>query len=120
MPLTVYAEYPGPGPHPMETLGRLIARLGLDAEPIGCDHDGYHDVNGYEGPALSEVTDARVVTARDLVDAMRMVKSEAEIDQLRRSAAWGTPPSSSSERASVPASRRARSGSRRRSRRCGG
>jgi len=89
MELAVYGEYPGPGPHPMVTLGRLIARLGLDQGLIGCDLDGYHDVNGYEGPPLSQVVDAPVVTARDLVDGMRMVKSEAELDQLRCSAAWG-------------------------------
>jgi Xaa-Pro aminopeptidase len=73
----------------MQTLAELIAELGLDADPIGCDNDGYHDVNGYEGPALSEVVRAPVLQARDLVDSMRMVKSETELALLRTSAAWG-------------------------------
>jgi Xaa-Pro aminopeptidase len=89
MRLAVYAEYPGPSPHPMQTLAGLIADLGLDGDPVGCDHDGYHDVNGYEGPPLSEVVRAPVVPARDIVDSMRMVKSEAELELLRMSAAWG-------------------------------
>jgi Xaa-Pro aminopeptidase len=85
----IYTEYPGPGPHPMQELAGLIAELGLDGAPIGCDHDGYYDVNGYEGPTLSEVVSCPVVLARDVIDEMRMVKSESELRLLRMSAEWG-------------------------------
>jgi Xaa-Pro aminopeptidase len=85
----IYNEYPGAGPHPMQELARLIAELGLDEAPIGCDHDGYYDVNGYDGPRLSEVVSCPVVLARDVIDEMRMVKSESELSLLRMSAAWG-------------------------------
>jgi len=85
----IYPEYPGPGPHPMEALAGLIRGLGLDEGAIGCDHDGYYDVNGYYGPTLSEVVRSPLVLARDVIDEMRMVKSDAELSLLRMSAAWG-------------------------------
>jgi Xaa-Pro aminopeptidase len=85
----IFPEYPGAGPHPMEALAGLIADLGLDDAPIGCDHDGYYDVNGYVGPTLSEVVPSPVVLARDVIDELRIVKSEAELSLLRMSAAWG-------------------------------
>jgi Xaa-Pro aminopeptidase len=85
----IYPEYPGPGPHPMQELASLIAELGLDEAPMGCDNDGYYDVNGYQGPTLSQVVSSPVLLARDVIDEMRMVKSEAELSLLRISAAWG-------------------------------
>lgn len=86
--LAVYSEYPGTR-HPMSHLADLLAELGLGGKRIGYDHDGYYDVNGYLGPPLSSLLERPGEPARDIVDTMRMVKSEAELRLLRESARWG-------------------------------
>ena len=88
----VYPEYPSGGTkHPMAHLKDLLAEMGLDAPArrLGYDSDGYLDINGYDGPLLSAVTEATTVRARDLVDKLRAVKSEAELAFIRMSCVWG-------------------------------
>ena len=88
----VYPEYPSGGTkHPMLHLVDLLAEMGLEAPAtrLGYDSDGYLDINGYDGPLLSEVTAAQAVRARDLVDKLRAVKSEAELGFIRESCVWG-------------------------------
>ncbi len=90
----VYPEYPTGGTkHPLRHLADLLAELGLDrpGARIGCDSDGYLDINGYDGPLLSEVVAAGVETvrARDVVDALRAVKSVAELAFITESCVWG-------------------------------
>ncbi len=90
----VYPEYPSGGTkHPLLHLADLLAELGLDraGARIGYDSDGYLDINGYDGPRLSEVVAAGVETARarDLVDTLRYVKSDAELALILESAKWG-------------------------------
>jgi len=85
-----YLEYPDER-HPMYVLSDLMRSLGLEGKTIGFDVDGYGHVFGYRGPRLSEVfKDARYVYARDLIEELRMVKSEEEIRLLRESAKWAT------------------------------
>lgn len=89
----VYPEYPtGGDKHPMAHLADLLAEMGLDraGRAIGFDSDGYLDINGYDGPGLSEVVAAGVATARarDLIDKMRAVKSPAELALIRESCVW--------------------------------
>jgi Xaa-Pro dipeptidase len=90
----VYPEYPTGGTKPpLLHLADLLAEMGLNGSGtrLGCDNDGYLDVNGYDGPALSEVVAPGVETvkARDLVDRLRAVKSEAELGLIVESCVWG-------------------------------
>jgi Xaa-Pro aminopeptidase len=81
-----YPEYPGVE-HPMPILARVLDGLGVGGR-IGADQDGYPGILGYRGPALSEVTGARV-TALDIeIEAMLMRKSESELALIRESARW--------------------------------
>jgi Xaa-Pro aminopeptidase len=90
----VYPEYPTGGTkHPMYHLADLLTEMGVNARKmtIGADGGGYGDANGYDGPDLAEVVDAGVKTARarDIVDKLRYVKSEAELSFIRESCVWG-------------------------------
>jgi Xaa-Pro dipeptidase len=86
----VYPEYPSGGTqHPLRHLGDLLREMGLGGKRLGYDSDGYGDVNGYDGPLLSEVHDGPTERARDIVDGLRQVKSEAELRLIGESAKWG-------------------------------
>jgi len=90
----VYPEYPTGGTkHPLYHLADLLTEMGLNGQGkrIGYDSDGYLDINGYDGPALSEVVEPGVeaLRARDLVDRLRAVKSEAELRLIVESCTWG-------------------------------
>jgi Xaa-Pro aminopeptidase len=85
--LAVYPEYPGTD-HPMHFLQRLLADLGLTRARLGADSDGYGDYMGYRGPALSALVEGQVRLAPDLVDDLRLIKSETELEVLRTAGAW--------------------------------
>lgn len=90
----VYPEYPSGGTkHPMLHLADLLAEMGLGGPGtrIGYDSNGYLDINGYDGPELSEVVadGVETVRARDIVDKLRAVKSRTELDFIKRSCVWG-------------------------------
>ncbi|HUZ00563.1 MAG TPA: Xaa-Pro peptidase family protein [Thermomicrobiaceae bacterium] len=85
-----YPEYPSGGTkHPMLHLADLLGEMDLRGRRIGVDRDGYADVNGYVGPTVSQVTGVAVSEAPDVVDGLRQVKSESELDLIRESAVWG-------------------------------
>ena len=81
-----YPEYPGIE-HPMRILARLLHDLGMRGS-IGADQDGYPGILGYRGPALSEVTGARVTPLAGGIERMLVRKSAAEIELIRESAHW--------------------------------
>ncbi len=90
----VYPEYPTGGTkHPMHHLTDLLKEMKLNAKGarLGYDSNGYLDINGYDGPALSEVVAGWVetVNARDIVDRLRAVKSDAELRLITESCVWG-------------------------------
>ncbi|MBA2520265.1 MAG: aminopeptidase P family protein [Chloroflexia bacterium] len=90
----VYPEYPSGGTkHPLRHLADLLKEMGLAraGTRIGYDSNGYLDINGYDGPELSEVVAEGVETvrARDIIDTMRAVKSRTELDFIKRSCVWG-------------------------------
>jgi len=90
----VYPEYPTGGTkHPLLHLADLLTAMKLNKSGtrLGYDSDGYLDINGYDGPNLSEIVDAGVATvrARDVVDRLRYVKSAAEVRLIRESCTWG-------------------------------
>jgi Xaa-Pro aminopeptidase len=55
---------------------------------IGADSDGYPGILGYQGPSLSEVSDARVAVLGDVIEDMMRRKSENELALIRESGRW--------------------------------
>ncbi len=89
--VVTYPEYPGggSGKHPLRFLLELLDLLGLGQGTLAVDHDGYENRWGYRGPKLSGLL-GRVVSERlELVDDLRMVKSEAEIALIEEACYWG-------------------------------
>ena len=92
--IKIYPEYPTGGTkHPLHHLADLLKEMKLakSGTRLGFDADGYLDINGYDGPALSEVVAAKTETvrARDIIDRLRAVKSEAELAFIKESCVWG-------------------------------
>ena len=90
----VYPEYPTGGTkHPMNHMADLLKEMGLTKKGtrLGYDSNGYLDVNGYDGPALSDFAGDGVETvpSRDIVDYLRSIKSEAELNFIIHSCVWG-------------------------------
>jgi Xaa-Pro dipeptidase len=90
----VYPEYPTGGTkHPMPHLADLLKEMKLNGKNkrLGYDSNGYLDINGYDGPLLSEVVAGWVETenARNIVDRLRAVKSETELQFIIESCVWG-------------------------------
>jgi Xaa-Pro dipeptidase len=81
-----YPEYPGTE-HPMLILARVLADMGI-AGSIDADQDGYPGILGYEGPRLSEATNASVAELAPVIEQMMRRKSPAEVDLIRQSARW--------------------------------
>src|SRR3954453_7888815 len=77
-----YPEYPGLE-HPMRILARVVADLGMHGR-IAADQDGYPGILGYEGPPLSSVTGAEVITVDAFVESLMARKSPAEIELSAR------------------------------------
>lgn len=92
--VAVYPEYPSGGTkHPLHHLADLLSSMGLQraGTRLGYDSDGYLDINGYDGPLFSEVVAENVaaVRARDIIDRLRAVKSQAELGFIVESCVWG-------------------------------
>jgi len=81
-----YPEYPGTD-HPMRIMSRVLLDMGISGA-MGADQDGYPGMLGYQGPALSEVTESRVVPPASVIEGMMAIKSEAEVALIRESASW--------------------------------
>ena len=81
-----YPEYPGVE-HPMAIFARVLADLGI-RDAVGADQDGYPGILGYQGPALSEISGARVVPLADVIEQMMRRKSEHELALIRESGRW--------------------------------
>jgi Xaa-Pro aminopeptidase len=81
-----YPEYPGLE-HPMRILAGVLVDMGI-RDAIGADQDGYPGILGYEGPALSEVTGARVTALGSFVEGLMVRKSPTEIELIRVSGRW--------------------------------
>jgi Xaa-Pro dipeptidase len=84
--IEAYGEYPGLE-HPMQILARVVADLGI-AVQIAADQDGYPGILGYQGPPLSDVTGARVVSVAAAIEGMMARKSANEIALIRESGRW--------------------------------
>lgn len=84
--IEAYPEYPGLE-HPMLILARVLADMGISGT-IGADSDGYPGILGYQGPSLSSVTGARVLSIAPALESMMVRKSPAELELIRESARW--------------------------------
>jgi len=87
--LFTYFEYPGTE-HPLKELLKVLQEEKILDKKIGVDSDGYPGKYGYKGPAFSEIIGRKVQVVPEIVDDMRLVKSEEEISLLRESAKWCT------------------------------
>lgn len=87
--IKVYREYPGLK-HPMRYLAELLQEKGLADKRLGIDSAGWGGGWGYRGPLLMEVVPyATLVNIQQVIDDMRMVKSEEELNLIRLSAHFG-------------------------------
>lgn len=88
--VTIYPEYPGGGSgrHPLSSLLDLLEERRVGSR-IAADVDGYEHRWGYRGPHLSAVLGRPVPERLELVDDLRMVKSEAEIALIAEASFWG-------------------------------
>jgi Xaa-Pro aminopeptidase len=84
-----YPDYPGKI-HPMRLFAKFMGEKGLASSMIATDSlEGAAGGYGYRGPALRDLMRrAKFVAGRDIVDNMRLIKSEQEIRLLRESAKW--------------------------------
>ncbi|MFQ5951385.1 MAG: M24 family metallopeptidase [Candidatus Geothermarchaeales archaeon] len=87
--IRTYPDYPGEK-HPMELFAEFLREMKLANKNIGIDNlAGASAKWGYEGPKITEkLPDTRFVEAKDIVEGMRLIKSEAEIELLKESAKW--------------------------------
>ncbi len=84
-----YRDYPGET-HPIELFANWFKELHLDQAKIGYDSTpGYISYWGYRGPSLTELLpNATFVNIADEIYAMRLIKSDVEINLLKESAKW--------------------------------
>jgi Xaa-Pro aminopeptidase len=83
----VYFEYPG-AEHPMESIAGLLSEMSARAQRIGADHDGYVPYWGYRGPRLSDLTGMEPFDSEMIIEALRRVKSRAELECIQLSCDW--------------------------------
>lgn len=86
-----YPEYPGGGSgrHPMLHLKDVLSDAGIGNQHVVADHDGYENRWGYRGPPLSDVIGAPVALCLELIDDLRVVKSDTEIALIKEACRWG-------------------------------
>jgi Xaa-Pro aminopeptidase len=87
--IKTYPDYPGKM-HPIDHFATFLKELGLERKKIGIDNPaGAAGIWGYKGPKIKDkLPKARFVEAKDIVEDMRIIKSEEEIELLRESAKW--------------------------------
>jgi Xaa-Pro aminopeptidase len=71
----------------MAILAELLRDLGIHGT-IAADQDGYPGILGYQGPPLSEVAGASVVTVDDAIEQQLARKSPRELELIRESGRW--------------------------------
>lgn len=75
-----------PQKHPMQELAKLLAELGLETARIGVEMDNYYYSAAAHMALLKGLPKAEVQDATGLVNWQRAVKSEREIEYMRRAA----------------------------------
>jgi len=84
-----YLDYPGET-HPMDLFAGWLKEIGLGDKSIGIDNPaGASGKWGYAGPPISEkLPEAKFVKAKDIVETLRLIKSDEEIALIKESAKW--------------------------------
>lgn len=84
-----YLDYPGEA-HPMDLFAGWLKEMGLSGRSIGIDNlTGASGAWGYTGPSISEkLPEVKFVEAKDIVENMRLIKSDEEIALIRESSKW--------------------------------
>jgi len=84
-----YLDYPGEK-HPIEHFAGFLKELKLDHKRIGVDNPaGAAGIWGYKGPPIrKKVPTAKFVMAKDIIQNMRLVKSDEELQLIKESARW--------------------------------
>ncbi|NAP01356.1 aminopeptidase P family protein, partial [Halomonas sp. MG34] len=84
-----YPEYPGIK-HPMEYLKEVLQKFGFEGKTIGYDSLGYGSPMGYSGPSVDEFLEVKeFVSLKGVIEKLRFVKSENEIELIKESCRWG-------------------------------
>ena len=84
-----YPEYPGER-HPMHYLVDLLKEFKLDNKPLAADGNGAPAHWGYKGPKLTDLCpDLQLTLLPELINDLRIIKSDYEVSLLRESARWG-------------------------------
>ncbi|MCS7364354.1 MAG: Xaa-Pro peptidase family protein [archaeon GB-1867-035] len=84
----VYFEYPGVK-HPMKVFAEALREMNLDDKNVASDAPGYPGIMGYKGPKLTDVLPSiKITLAPEIIDDMRLIKSEEELNLIRESAKW--------------------------------
>jgi len=87
--IKTYYDYPGKK-HPIDHFAEFLKEIGLANRRIGTDNlAGAAGIWGYTGPPITKkLPKAKFVVAKDIIQNMRLVKSEEEIGLIRESAKW--------------------------------
>ena len=83
--ITVYDDYPGKV-HPIRIVADLVNRSGA-RRPL-LEHLGHWSPNGYRGPNLTDHLSVKAVHRPDIVQTMRLTKSQNEIELIRHASDW--------------------------------
>lgn len=84
-----YPEYPGLR-HPMEYFKDVLKEYSFENKNIGYDSIGYGSPNGYRGPSVDSLISANsFVSIRTIIEEMRFIKSDNEIELIKESCRWG-------------------------------
>jgi len=75
-----------PAKHPMQELGKLLCAQGLETATIGVEMDNYYYTAAAHHALISALPRATFRDATGLVNWQRAVKSEREIEYMRRAA----------------------------------
>lgn len=84
-----YPEYPGIK-HPMEYLKELLLQYGFENKTVGYDSLGYGSSMGYRGQSIDQLISVKeFVSLKWVIEEMRYVKSDNEIELIKESCRWG-------------------------------
>jgi len=87
--IVAYWEYPGT-PDPLDIIVRTFKRKKLQTKRVGVDSVTLPDVAGCRGGSIADkLPSAHLIPSRDIVDKMRLTKSEEELRLFKEAAKWG-------------------------------
>jgi len=83
--IKTYPDYPGKK-HPIDYFAQFLKDMGLTNKRIGTDNmAGAAGIWGYSGPPITQkMPKAKFILAKDIVENMRLIKSEEEIELIRK------------------------------------